>query len=135
MRYKLTPLQKSGNKQIADTYAILGLLNEYNNTDIKMDISRACRGRANIKLNHFTVPIFAFNKGAEFSQYYVIHEYTHIMGKHYNHDSAFKRLEQILLSLFDLTLDYAKAYPKAIYANGQKVYERKNLQRIAQSRR
>lgn len=127
MRYKLTPLQKAGNKQIGDAYALLDLLNEHNKTNVKMDINRACRGRANIELNHFTVPIFAFNQGEEFSQYYVIHEYTHIMGKHYNHDSSFKRVEQSLLSLFDLTLDYAKAYPKAIYSNGQKVYDKKEF--------
>jgi len=121
MKYKLTDIQLSGNKQVNDARALLGLLNEHCNSKVKMNFSRANGGQANLKLARFTIPQHAFTKGETYLLYYVIHEFTHCLGNR-SHNSMFKRKERELLQLFGISIDYAKAYPRALYANGEKVY-------------
>ena len=121
MRYKLTDIQLAGNKQVKDANALLDLLNEHCRTNIAMTFSRARGGRANLKYARFTVPQHAFERGETYLQYYVIHEFTHCLGIA-NHGSRFKRKERELLDLFNIKIDYARAYPRALYANGERVY-------------
>ena len=127
MKYKLTPLQLAGNKQVKDAYALLDLLNEHEHTRITMTFSRAYAGHARDR--HFIMPIHVFDKGETYLFYYVIHEFTHCLG-YARHDSDFKRSERRLLNLFDIDIDYARAYPRALYANGEKVYQKKTVKRI-----
>ena len=121
MRYQLTHIQTAGNKQASDAYALLDLLNEHCKTHIGMSFSRARGGRANLLHKRFTVPQHTFTNGETYLFYYVIHEFTHCLG-YVPHDSVFKRKERQLLVLFGITIDYAKAYPRALYANGERVY-------------
>ena len=108
-----------------DATALLDLLNENCHTKITMAFSRAYGGRANLVLHRFTVPQHTFTKGETYLFYYVIHEFTHCLGNP-KHDSDFKRKEKQLLRLFGISIDYARAYPRALYANGQRVYQMKN---------
>lgn len=129
MKYKLTELQLAGNKQVKDAKALLDLLNEYCQTDIKMSFTRANRGRAKLAGN-FTVPVHAINKNNEtYLFYYVVHEFTHCLGNH-THDASFKSKERELLNLFNISIDYAKAYPRTLYANGQQAYYQQPRKRL-----
>ena len=121
MKYRLTEAQLKGNKQAQDAIALLDLLNEHCNTGITMHFTRAMGGRANLQYTHFTIPQFAFARREAYLFYYVIHEFTHCLG-YDEHDNAFKQKERTLLSLFGISIDYIRAYPKALYANGEKVY-------------
>jgi len=136
MRYKLTELQLAGNKQVKDARALLDLLNEhcqaneYHHTNITMSFTRANRGTAKLTRNTFTVPIHAINKGDTYLFYYVIHEFTHCLGYGHLHDDNFKWKEKQLLDLFDIQIDYARAYPRALYANGEVVYSKTPSKRM-----
>lgn len=125
MRYKFTELQLAGNRQVKDAKALLDLLNEQCHKHINMSFTRAAGGRANREHTHFSIPEHALKNGEIYLFYYVIHEFTHCYANNPSHDSQFKRAERKLLKLFDIEIDYAKAYPKALYANGQKVYSKK----------
>ena len=124
MKYKLTALQLAGDKQVKDANALLDLLNEHCHTSVTMTFSRARAGRANLEHKYFTVPQHTLTRGETYLYYYVIHEFTHCLG-YLGHDSTFKRNERQLLKLFDITIDYAKAYPRTLYANGERVYYKK----------
>ena len=123
MNYKFTELQLAGNKQVTDARALLDLLNEKTRSQVIMSFSKAKRGRANLKHNRFTVPKHAFDKGETYLFYYVIHEFTHCMG-YPNHGKDFKSKEQSFLNLFGIKIDYAKAYPRDLYANGEISYSK-----------
>jgi hypothetical protein len=129
MRYKINKLQLAGNNKLAkisrDANALLELLNEHEKTRVTMTLSRSIGGRANIKLKRFTIPLTQQARyGNDYMMYYVIHEFTHCLGFH-KHDNKFKLKEQSLCNLFGYKLEYAKAYPKTIYANGKIVYKSK----------
>lgn len=129
MKYKLTPIQLSHNKQVDDAAALLGLLNEHCKADTKMVFSRARAGRANVELGKFTIPQHALNNGETYLSYYVIHEFTHCLGLR-GHNKDFKQRERALLRLFNITIDYASAYPRTLYANGEKAYQKKSMPSI-----
>jgi hypothetical protein len=129
MRYKLNEMQLSGNSQIAklsrDATAMLELLNEHEKTHVRMSFSKARAGRANLEKKQFTIPLTAqAHFGLDYMMYYVIHEFTHCLGYH-NHRTSFKHKEQQLCELFGYKLEYKKAYPRRIYANGQIIYQSK----------
>ncbi len=124
MHYKLTELQIAGNKPIAEAKALLELLNEQYKTKVTMRFTRADKGRAKPTQSRFSIPIHATDKGEAFLFYYVIHEFVHCLGYH-GHGITFKTHERDLLSLWGIDITYARAYPKALYANGLKVYDRK----------
>jgi len=100
---------------------------------IGMRVKLIRAGHASWTTNQFTVPRWALNKGREYAIYYVVHEFAHIVHhlKYWTpdfaggHSKTFKRIETRLLKLFDLQIGRAKTYPLAIYANGEKVYQRK----------
>ena len=121
MKYRFTDTQLAGNKKAKDCYALLDLLNETHHQKIKMTITRARGGHAHIREDRFTLPTYVFSRPEVYMFYYVIHEFTHCLG-FWGHDLYFKRKEQDILQLFDIKIHYTKAYPKALYSNGQKVY-------------
>jgi len=122
MKYKLTDTQVGKKGQ--DTRALLALLNEHCHTDIGMTFTRAAGGCANPRQKCFTIPQHAFAKGETYLFYYVIHEFTHCRENNSAHDRCFKQTEQELLGLFGISIDYARAYPKTLYANGERVYSK-----------
>ncbi len=126
MNYKLTSIQVAGNKYANDAKAMLDLLNEHCKKSVAMTFTRARGGRANLRHTHFTMPEHTINGKfpIEYTLYYVIHEFTHCLG-YSEHGSEFKRHERQLLDIFGIKIEYARAYPKALYANGQRVYTKK----------
>lgn len=122
----MTSLQLAGNKKIKNAQALLELLNQHCKTSTTMTFTRARAGRANTELNHFTVPQHAIDNVETYLSYYVIHEFTHCLGFP-GHNASFKQRERKLLTLFDISIDYARAYPKALYSNGEKVYQGKPI--------
>ena len=125
MTHKIfTPIQEAGDKRIEDARALLTLLNEHCGTNITMRFTFARGGRANTRLQRFTIPKFAVDNGETYLFYYVIHEFTHCFGQYHNHGEQFKACERGLLSEFNIKIDYAKAYPKALYANGEIAYHK-----------
>ena len=98
-----------------------------------MKVKDIRQGRASWITNQFSVPRWALGKGREYAIYYTIHEFAHIVHhlKYWTsdfsggHGKTFKRIENRLLKLFDLKIDRAKTFPKAIYAGGEKVYTKK----------
>ena len=130
MKYRFTDLQLAGNKQVKDAQALLDLLNEHYKSSVLMAFTHANKGRANIIAKRFTIPQHALDKGETYLHYYVIHEFTHCLGFFDEHNLAFKRKEQTLLAMFGISIDYAKSYPRALYCNGEKVYQKKPVQSI-----
>ena len=126
MKYTLNRTQQN-SKLIDDAIALLQLMNEHNKTNFKMRFTEAARGRANIRLQRFTIPGQAIECGESYLFYYVIHEYTHCISRIVKHNDIFKHGEIVLLRKFTNmdNIDYARAYPKKLYANGQIVYKRK----------
>lgn len=115
---------KKYDRQIQDIESLLQLLNENKHSNISMRFSNADCGRANIDNGKFSIPLHAFTKGETYLHYYVIHEFTHCLGC-WNHGSDFKRVEGQLLKLFGIEIEYKKAYPKKLYANGELSYTSK----------
>lgn len=76
-------------------------------------------GRARIKTRTITIPAWTFKVAPEYAVYYTLHEIAHF--KFLGHKAAFKEVEQSLCKMAGISLEYAKAYPKAIYANGQRI--------------
>ena len=87
------------------------------------------QGHAHYNTGHISVPQWAIDKGEAYAIYYVIHEVCHLVNYWKNgpeaesHGYAFKHFEGRALELFDITIDYARAYPKRLYLNGQKFYD------------
>lgn len=125
MKYRFTNTELEKYPHTKDAIALLDLLNERCHKHIKMVFTKASGGRANLTHTQFTVPKHALEKfGETYLYYYVIHEFTHCYANNGTHDGQFKRTERKLLALFGITIDYAKAYPRALYANGEKVYQK-----------
>jgi hypothetical protein len=77
-------------------------------------------GRANWKTSKISVPLWAVKIGEHYAMYYALHELTH----YYNgflsgHGPLFQSIEDKLLSLWSMSIERAKAYPKRLYANGE----------------
>jgi predicted SprT family Zn-dependent metalloprotease len=78
-------------------------------------------GRYSDKTDTITLPKWIFKNSEEFVIYYIVHELCHTY--YSGHPREFKRLEQAVLSKWDIEIEYAKAYPKYLYSNGVEVYE------------
>ena len=112
-----------------EAQALLELLNEHCDTTITIRFTTAQRGQANLTHNRFSIPEHAPTKGEAYLYYYVIHEFTHCLG-FWEHDQSFKKKEQSLLILFGIKIEYSRAYPRALYANGERVYTIPEWRRI-----
>ncbi len=86
------------------------------------------KGTTHFTKGYFTIPLWAVNEGEEFTTYYVVHEFCHFVARNEGsrgHDGIFKSVERRALKLWGMDIEYKKAYPRALYANGMKVYESK----------
>ena len=110
--------------KLEEAKTVLELLNEQFDENVKMRITTADRGQAVGREKRFTLPARAFERHQAYLIYYVVHEFTHCLG-YYDHREDFKFWECKLLDKFGITIEYARAYPKALYCNGDKVYSRK----------
>jgi predicted metal-dependent hydrolase len=70
-----------------------------------------------------TIPTWILKESEQFQTYYVIHEVCHFI--YLGHGPLFKEVERKMCKRWDIEIEYAKAYPKKLYANGQMVYNSK----------
>lgn len=89
-------------------------------------------GYAKPRENKITLPNWIFNRGNTFALYYALHEVAHLIHRwqsnserHKMHGIEFKAIEKQVMDTWDLQIEYAKAYPKRVYLNGVKDYEKK----------
>jgi hypothetical protein len=120
--YKAT--ENSNNTLIQGASKLLAELNTKYDRSVTMQFTDSYGGRANIDLQRFTIPLWAAKKGITYLYYYVIHEFTHCFGQYCGHGAGFKACERGILGEYGITIDYARAYPKALYANGERVYHK-----------
>lgn len=85
-------------------------------------------GRARVKTRKITIPAWATKLSPHYAIYYVLHEVAHFRFR--GHGIAFKEHEQSLCKMAGITIDYAKAYPKKLYYNGQLVYNSREKERV-----
>lgn len=124
MKREYTPIQT--HKTLAnDAISCLDLLNETMRKKVTLTFVNANRGHARLSTQHITIPRHAFGRGETYLLYYVIHEFTHIYTSDCRHDAKFKNAEKRLLAMFGYEIEYARAYPKTLYANGEKAYSYK----------
>ena len=108
--------------------AVLELLNEKHKSNVVLKrISHSTRGMARFRQQYFSLPDYLFSGYPEqYIIYYTIHEYTHCLLMTGAHNPFFKNKESELLKEFGIEIEYARAYPKRLYANGGIVYDRAN---------
>jgi hypothetical protein len=83
-------------------------------------ITDTMRGHALWKSKRISIPAWAFKYGDTYVMYYTLHELTHyVNGKLSGHGELFKKMEDKILLMWNITIERAKAYPKRIYFNGQ----------------
>lgn len=86
---------------------------------ITIQVKNIQRGHARIRTRSASIPKWSYSShNLEHFTYYVIHEVTHFITGYY-HDNEFKKVEIYELSLWNLTIEYNRAYPHKLYANGQ----------------
>jgi hypothetical protein len=95
---------------------------------IKVYVRNTFSGRARIGTRKITIPVWAKSEGLNYLRYYVVHEVAHFATWDFEgtckHDADFKVYEQCALEdLWNITIEYAKAYPKRMYANGRKIHD------------
>lgn len=88
-----------------------------------VDIKDVRCGRASHFKSKIILPTWIFDDDVaeEYQYYYIIHEVAHLvdgvrLGQ--GHDDTFKAIESEMLDDFNLSVDYARAYPSNIYSNG-----------------
>lgn len=102
-----------------DLRACLDLLNEREGTVFRMEMCRGDRGKARIGQGWFTIPPHVFKYDWAYGVAYVCHEFAHLLKGRGGHGPDFQKIEDRLCALFGLSVERAKAYPRAILANGQ----------------
>lgn len=91
-----------------------------NSIDIK---DNRC-GKASYARGKIILPKWIFEDSVveEYRYQYIIHEVAHlVVGPGHGHDQYFKEVESDMLSDFDITVKYAKAYVSELYVNGNLV--------------
>ena len=108
----------------ADLQAVADLVLEREGSGrrVRVRITTTRRGHAYIDKGELTVPIWALAQGDDFAIYYTIHEVAHFY--HYGHGDAYKRVEDRLLSHWELSIGRKKHYPRTMYSKGEIVYLR-----------
>ena len=93
---------------------------------IKIVVRELYRGHAHIESRFVSVPTSAYYlENLEYFTYYTIHEITHLIANTIKHNADFKRVERHELKLWGLNIEYRRAYPSKLIANGQVCYENK----------
>lgn len=95
--------------------------------DVKGGGRTGWRYRNGRTLFYITLPKWLEIYDEQYAIYYAVHETCHVVtrlkGKHRGrHCENFKRIEEEALALYGIRIKRAKAYPKELYANGQRVY-------------
>jgi len=93
------------------------------------DIKRGGRAHWRVRdgklLLSITLPKWLEEYDDEYAKYYAVHEICHLIEKALfrasSHEERFKRIEDEALALWGLKIKRAKAYPKELYFNGQRV--------------
>ena len=102
-----------------DYQAIVDLTSEaLGISSIPIRIKNVGGGRAN--KNYITLPKWLDKYDEQYQIYYTVHETCHY-GFGRNHFSLFKMGEDKALALWGIKIERKKAYPKALYANGQRI--------------
>jgi hypothetical protein len=79
------------------------------------------RGRGYYDTKEMELPPWLDECDPSYRIYYALHELAHcLIG--YKHDKAFKRLEDILLSLWDIRIIRKSVYPKRLFHLEQEVF-------------
>jgi hypothetical protein len=69
---------------------------------------------------HIIMPTWLDDYDPIYKVYYVLHEMVHCMTGE-KHDEIFKRVEDVILALWDIKIIRKKVYPKVIYWREQEV--------------
>lgn len=86
---------------------------------ILVRIKKVYAGRAN--KNYIALPKFLDKYDEQYQIYYAVHEACHYVNKGMGHKPPFKEIEDRILALWNIKIKRAKAYPKALYANGKRI--------------
>jgi hypothetical protein len=89
-------------------------------SNVALRIKKVAGGRAGH--NYITLPQWLEEYDENYRIYYAVHEVCHhIVGIERWHDQVFREVEDKALALWGLKIIRSKAYPKELYANGQKI--------------
>jgi hypothetical protein len=97
------------------------LCREFGHTDYRIEVRVRTRGRCSPRRRLVTLPKWALKMGHEYTMYYMLHEFAHVLTVGHLHDSVFKAKEDELLARYGLRVERKKCYPKALYAGERKV--------------
>jgi predicted metal-dependent hydrolase len=90
---------------------------------VRLSVKDIKQGHAYFATRHATIPNWAYTYyGLEHFTYYVIHEVCHFISSS-KHDADFKRTERRELKLWGMEIQYLRAYPQRLTANGKTCYE------------
>jgi len=114
------PVTKEDLLAIADA-----TIEQFRLAPIGIQIKDVACGRARYKTRKITLPIWVLERNEAYSIWYVVHEIAHFKAIRKGHGPAFKRAERIMLKAWGIEIEYARAYAKKLYMNGELEYERK----------
>ena len=92
----------------------------------RMKLTGAKRGKTFYRWQKVTIPTWSIAEGRDHALYYMLHELAHVVTMGHNHDEEFKRVEDLLLARYGITIVRREKspYPKTISVNGEVIYER-----------
>ena len=85
---------------------------------LKIKDTRAGRGHG----DWYSVPKWSFREGKHFVRAYVVHEFAHVFNGRYGHGKEYQKIEDKLLSYFNLKIHRKRVYCDKIYYKGVMVY-------------
>lgn len=88
-------------------------------------LKKARGGWCSYVTQNITIPEWTQACGESYIIYYVVHEVCHLLDFKDRHGAQFQRIEDKALKLWGIRIDRLRVYPKRLYLNGQKVYERR----------
>jgi len=111
---------RGGNKiNQSDLQAIADLTAETLNVKIPpVLVKNVQRGRANSR--YITIPVNVLLHHEVYCIYYIVHEVCHYLQK--GHGPLFQKLEEKALSLWGITIERKRVYPKSLSIDGQGVW-------------
>ena len=114
-----------------DLQALADLITEhFHSRSVIVKLKTVNRGHAHFDTRLVSIPKWAGKRGEQFAIYYVVHEACHVIAfdlwRITTHGDLFKNIEKQALALWGLTIEYKRAYPAALSANGERVYRAKD---------
>ncbi len=105
-------------KIVDDTLIILNLECEI---AVTVTIADIARGRGYFVEKKIILPAWLCEYDLAYQIYYVIHELVHcLLG--YKHDKVFKKVESILLDMWDIRIVRLRVYPKKLFLDGKEIF-------------